>query len=79
MSKYTIRHKGNGEFEAIMCNGEIKEVGSNIRGMIRYTFFEDYKLPPINWGITQKELIETYQAKVMKDISEGNINININT
>jgi hypothetical protein len=70
---YTIRHKGNGEFEAIMDNGEIKEVGPNIKGMIRYTFFEDFTLPPINWEITQKELLEAYQPKVMKDITEGKI------
>lgn len=70
---YTVRHKGNGEFEAIMDNGEIKEVGPNIQGMIRYTFFEDFTLPPINWEVTQKELLETYQPKVMKDITEGKI------
>ena len=70
---YTVRHKGNGEFEAIMDNGEIKEVGPNIQGMIRYTFFEDFSLPPINWEVTQKELLETYQPKVMKDITEGKI------
>ena len=70
---YTVRHKGNGQFEAIMDNGEIKEVGPNIQGMIRYTFFEDFTLPPINWEVTQKELLETYQPKVMKDITEGKI------
>jgi hypothetical protein len=70
---YTVRHKGNGQFEAIMDNGDIKEVGPNIQGMIRYTFFEDFSLPPINWEVTQKELLETYQPKVMKDITEGKI------
>ena len=75
MSKYTIIHKGNGEFEDIMDDGEIKEVGSNIKGMIRYTFFEDFILPPINWEITQKELLEKYQPKVMKDIAEGKIKL----
>ncbi len=73
MNNYTIRHKGNGEFEAIMDDGETKEVGSNIIGMIRYTFFEDFSLPPINWKVTQKELLEKYQPKVMKDITEGKI------
>jgi thymidylate synthase len=75
MSEYTIRHKGNGEFEAIMDSGEIREVGPNIKGMIRYTFFPDFSLPPINYKVTQKELLEAYQPKVMKDISEGKINI----
>jgi hypothetical protein len=75
MSEYTIRHKGNGEFEVIMDSGEIKEAGPNIIGMVRYTFFEDFSLPPINYKVTRKELLEAYQPKVMKDISEGKINI----
>jgi hypothetical protein len=75
MSEYTIRHKGNGEFEAIMDDGEVKEAGPNIIGMVRYTFFEDFSLPPISWQVTRKELLEVYQPKVMKDISEGKINI----
>ena len=58
-----------------MDDGEIKEVGSNIKGMIRYAFFEDFILPPINWEITQKELLEKYQPKVMKDIAEGKIKL----
>ena len=70
---YTVRYKGDGQFEAIMDDGEIKEVGNNLLGMIRYTFFEDFSLPPVGWQITQKELLETYQPKVMKDIVEGKI------
>lgn len=70
---YTVRHIGNGEFVAIMDDGQIKEVGSNIKGMIRYTFFEDFSYPPINWEVTQKDLLETYQPKVMKDIMDGKI------
>jgi hypothetical protein len=70
---YTLRHKGNGEFEAIMDDEEIKATGPNIKGMVRYTFFEDFSLPPINWTITQKELLEAYQPKVMKDIIDGKI------
>ena len=38
-----------------------------------WNFFEDFTLPPINWEVTQKELLETYQPKVMKDITEGKI------
>lgn len=53
--------------------GEIKEVGPNLIGMIRYTYFEDFKLPPTNWEITQKQLLEDYQPKVMKDIMDGKI------
>jgi hypothetical protein len=70
---YIVLHKGNGQFEAIMDDGEVKEVGRNLLGMIRYTFFEDFSLPPVGWKITQKELLEAYQPKVMKDITEGKI------
>ena len=70
---YTVKHLGGGNFEAIFENGDIKEVGPNLRGMIRYTYFEDYTLPPVGWEITYKELLETYQPKVMKGISEGKI------
>lgn len=70
---YTIKHLGNGKFEAILENGDIKEVGPNIIGMIRYTFFEDFTLPPVGWEVTQKLLLETYQPKVMEDITKGKI------
>ena len=70
---YTIKHLGNGKFEAILENGDIKEVGPNIVGMIRYTFFEDFTLPPAGWEVTQKVLLETYQPKVMEDITKGKI------
>ena len=69
---YIVRHKGGGQFEAMTEEG-IKEVGPNIIGMIRYTFFEDFSLPPIGWQVTQKELLEAYHPKVMKDIVEGKI------
>ena len=69
---YIVRHKGEGQFEAMTEEG-IKEVGPNIKGMIRYTFFEDFSLPPIGWQVTQKELLEAYHPKVMKDIVEGKI------
>ncbi len=70
---YTLQHKGNGEFDAIMDNGEIKVAGSNIIGMVRYTFFDDFSIPPINWKVTRKELLEAYEPKVMKDIIDGKI------
>ena len=70
---YKIKHIGNGIFEATLDTGEIKEVGPNIIGMIRYTYFEDFKLPPTNWEITQKQLLEDYQPKVLKDIKDGKI------
>lgn len=70
---YTIKYLGGGKFEATLENGDIKEVGPNIIGMIRYTFFEDFTLPPVGWEVTQKALLETYQPKVMEDIAKGKI------
>lgn len=70
---YKVIHIGDGAFEAILNNGEVKEVGPNIIGMIRYTYFEDFKLPPINWEVTQKKLLEDYHPKVMEDILNGKI------
>ena len=70
---YKIIHLGGGQFQAVMNNGEIKEVGNNIKGMIRYTFFEDYSFPPVNWEITQKDLLEAYHPKVLADIASGKI------
>lgn len=73
---YTIKHIGDGNFEAtIHETGEVKECGSNIKGMIRYTYFEDYSLPEIGWEVTQKQLLEDYQPKVMKDIMDGKIKV----
>jgi hypothetical protein len=70
---YKVKHIGNGIFEATLDSGEVKEVGSNLIGMIRYTYFEDFSLPPIGWEVTQKQLMEDYQPKVMKDIMYGKI------
>ncbi len=73
---YTAKHIGNGKFEAILHEtGEVMKCGSNLVGMIRYTYFEDYSYPPIGWEITQKQLLEDYTPKVMKDILEGKIKI----
>lgn len=70
---YTVKHLGGGKFEATLENGDIKEVGPNILGMIRYTFFEDFTLPPVGWEVTQKVLLEAYQPKVMEDIAKGKV------
>lgn len=72
---YKVKHIGDGKFEATLDTGEIKVAGKNIIGMIRYTYFEDFTLPPYGWEVTQKELLEAYQPKVMKDITEGKIQI----
>lgn len=70
---YTVKHLGDGKFTITLDNGDIKEVGPNIIGMIRYTFFEDFTLPPVGWEVTQKVLLEAYQPKVMEDIAKGKI------
>lgn len=72
-SEYTIRHLGGGEFTATLRDGQAREVGPNVRGMIRYTYFEDFSLPPVGWEVTQERLLRDYHPKVFKDIAEGRI------
>lgn len=75
-SEYTATHIGEGKFEVKMSNGDIKNSGPNMEGMIRYTYFEDYELPPIGWNISRDQLIKDYFPKLMKDVQEGKINVN---
>ena len=70
---YTIRHIGAAKFEATLYAGEKKEVGPNLIGMIRYTYFEDFSIPPAGWEVTQEKLLKDYNHKVFKDIQEGKI------
>lgn len=72
-NQYIITHIGNGEFIATFENGKTKNVGGNLKGMIRYTYFENFTLPDIGWSITNKQLLEAYQPKVQKDILSGKI------
>jgi hypothetical protein len=72
-SEYKITHLGEGVFSATLKDGQVKEVGPNIRGMIRYTYFDDFSLPPVGWEVTQNELMQDYHPKVMKDIMEGKV------
>lgn len=69
-------HIGDGKFEVKMSNGDIKNSGPNMEGMIRYTYFENYELPPIGWSINREQLIKDYFPKLMKDVQEGKINVN---
>jgi len=83
-SEYTATHIGEGKFEVKMSNGDIKNSGPNMEGMIRYTYFEDYELPPIGWNISRDQLIKDYFPKLMKDyfpklmkdVQEGKIDLN---
>jgi hypothetical protein len=73
---YIVTHIGDGKFEVKLSNGDIKSSGPNMESMIRYTYFEDYELPPIGWNITRDQLIKDYFPKLMKDVQEGKIDLN---
>ena len=76
IENYLVTHLGEGKFQVLMENGYIKEAGSNLCGMIRYTYFEDYALPEIGWQITRERLYGDYTPKVLKEVSEGKIKPN---
>ena len=76
MQNYTIKHIGEGKFQGISENGEIKNVGSNLCGIIRYTYFEDYTLPEIGWTITSEKLMEDYLPKMQNGVLKGNLKPN---
>jgi hypothetical protein len=64
-----ITHTENGEFKVTMDDGRVVDAGPNMRGMIRYTYFEDTEdYPPPGWSITQQQLMETYFPKVLEDM-----------
>ncbi len=73
---FTIIHKGDGQFEGITKDGEVRNLGPSICGMIRYTYFEDYTIPPIGWTITNSQLITDYFPKASKDIMDGRLKPN---
>jgi hypothetical protein len=67
MDDYLLTHIGEGKFQIKMENDEIKEVGSSLSGMIRYTYFEDYTLPEIGWEVSRKQLMKDYLPKMQQD------------
>jgi hypothetical protein len=71
-----IKHIGDGKFQVCMEDGEIKNAGSNLCGMIRYTYFEDYTLPEIGWEITWSKLMSDYMPKMQNDVLIGKIKPN---
>ncbi len=76
MSKDLIyRHIKEGKFVAEMEDGTFKDLGPNAVGMIRYTYFEDYSLPPEGWEVTRGKLMEDYQPKMMKDFQNGKFEV----
>jgi hypothetical protein len=75
MSKMIYRHIKDGKFEVTMEDGEIKNLGPNASGMIRYTYFEDYTIPPEGWEVSREKLMQDYHAKVVKDMEAGNFEV----
>jgi hypothetical protein len=67
MDDYLLTHIGEGKFQIKMENDEIKEVGSSLSGIIRYTYFEDYTLPEIGWQVSRKQLMKNYLPKMQQD------------
>ena len=73
---FLITHIGEGNFTATLPSGDIKPLGPNTCGMIRYTYFEDYTIPPIGWTTTNNQLLTDYFPKAEKDIIEGKLKPN---
>ena len=63
---YLLTHLGEGKFQIKLENDEVKEAGSNLCGMIRYTYFEDYTLPKIGWEVSRKQLMKDYLPKMQQ-------------
>lgn len=68
---YTVTHQGDGKFVIFLEDGTMRQAGSNLCGMIRYTYFEDFTIPPLGWSVERKKLLEDYFPKVQKDIIEN--------
>ena len=69
---YKISHLGGANFKAIFEDGTEKEVGENLRGMIKYTYFDDTdELPEMNWSCEFTNLFSDYHNKLAKDINSG--------
>ena len=74
---YLLTHLGEGKFQIKLENDEVKEAGSNLCGMIRYTYFEDYTLPEIGWEVSRKQLMKDYLSKMQQDfLAKFNPNFN---
>ncbi len=66
---YKVVYVGSGEFLVKLENGETKPAGNNLRGMIKFTYFEDTdEYPPIGWSVTRVKLYEDYIPKIQKKI-----------
>lgn len=72
-----IIHIGDGKFEAIMEDESRKTAGPNVCGMIRYTYFEDFTLPELNWSIERMQLLQDYNKKLLEDHKSGKLQSDI--
>ena len=70
----TLEHIGEGNLVAHTPEG-IKEVGKNLNGMVRYTYFEDFTLPPIGWTCSREDLLKDYHKKVSVQIIQDRLKI----
>jgi hypothetical protein len=65
---YLIKHIGEGKFECYLSDSSTKEVGPNMRGIIRFTYFEDFTLPPDGWETTRLTLLKDYNSKIIPQL-----------
>jgi len=66
ITNYTVTHQGDGKFLIFLEDGTMRQAGSNLCGMIRYTYFEDFTIPPLGWSVESKKLLEDYFQKFKK-------------
>lgn len=76
IANYIVTHIGEGKFQVKTEDNEIKQAGSNLCGMIRYTYFEDYSLPEIGWKVTWNQLMEDYTPKMVQGVLSGKLKLN---
>ena len=67
---FRIRHTRDGRFEAVLPEGT-KPIGPSMGGMLRYTYFEDFTLPPDGWEVGHREFVQRYHAKVFEDMTKN--------
>ena len=70
---FDIVHITDGNFVARLADGTVKRIGSSMSGMLRYTYFEDYTIPPKDWTVTNTKFREDYWAKIHRAVSEGKV------
>lgn len=69
-----ITYIGDYKFNVTLDDGRILEAGKNLRGMIKYTYFEDTdEFPEIGWSVTQSQLHSDYFPKAQRDILSGKL------